>query len=363
MADSSAIDATLIHLLISQLFGAAGDALGSRLSRVVFRGSPERMIIATSVVGILLTLSCLLLLDWGGIVEVRFGHVLRAPDLWVANGILAAAYSAGEAYLLLYSYGAVIKSITPLAAPAVLFFAERQGWFEEPQGGIGGGERAGSHGLMFAVGTIGALLLASLGWDKRAKKHHNVAAAVRPFPTTLGTAGTTGDAPPAAARQPERSTVPLRGASGTRMGADTMVPATITLTLCNTGWNGLQRVSFTKHHVNSCEWLLLDKVIGGAFALALLAIKARRSGESLEWTAALQDSMSSVSAAVATVCYVMLQLLRLALVFLIIGTGSTGVYGNLAVILDPFSRIFTAHFSLCNTCRVGVMQVGVPCHP
>ena len=98
-------------------------------------------------------------------------------------------------------------------------------------------------------------------------------------------------------------------------------------------------------------------------ALALLAIKARRSGEPLEWTAALQDSMSSVSAAVATVCYVMLQLLRLALVFLIIGTGSTGVYGNLAVILDPFSRIFTAHFSLCNTCRVGVMQVGVPCHP
>ena len=180
---------------------------------------------------------------------------------------------------------------------------------------------------MFAVGTFGALLLASLGWDKRAKNKNTVA---RPFPTRWTQPQPPTTPSPAVAQQPEepeRSTVPLRGAkaSGTSMGAETMVPATITLILCNTGWNGLQRVSFTKYDVNSCEWLLLDKVIGGVFALALLAIKARRSGEPLEWTAALQDSMSSVSAAVATVWYVMLQLLRLALVFLIVGTGSTDV--------------------------------------
>ena len=164
------LNVTLASLLVSQLLGAAGDTLGSRLGRVVYHGSAVRMMLATSVVGVLLTTTCLLGLNQIGAAEVRFGYILSAPDLWAANGILAAAYNTGEAYLLLYSFGAVIKSITPLVAPAVLYLAERQGWFAQPAGGpgsSGGGQGDGSQLLMITVGTAGALVLASLGWERR----------------------------------------------------------------------------------------------------------------------------------------------------------------------------------------------------
>ena len=279
--------------------------------------------LVTSLVGVLLSTSCLFLLHRIGVAEVRFGYILSAPDLWVANGILTAAYNGGEAYILLYSFGAVIKSVTPLVAPAALFVAERQGWFAELDGpgGSGGGQGAASQLIMIVVGTVGALVLASLGWNWRDTRNET-----NPEPRLLAPTsprkdrrGSSRDAE--AADQPPA--VPP-GAGGV-MGADTLLPATVTLVLCNTGWNALQRVSFTKHHMNAYEWVLLDKVVGGAFTLVFLAIKAKRSGEPLEWGAALQDSVASAAAAVSLSAYVLLQLLRLALVFLIVGTGSSGV--------------------------------------
>lgn len=315
--------ATLARLLVSQLCGAAGDTLGSRLSRVDYHGSPERMMLATSLVGVLLSTSCLFLLHRIGVAKVRFGYILSAPDLWVANGILTAAYNWGEASLLLYSFGAVIKSVTPIVAPAALFVAERQGWLAQLDGpgGSGGGQGAASQLIMIVVGTVGALVLASLGWKWRDARNETNPESRHLAPTSprKDRRGNSRDAE--AVDQPP-TVAP--GAGGVT-GADTLLPATVTLVLCNTGWNAMQRVSFTKHHMNAYEWVLLDKVVGGAFTLAFLVIKAKRSGEPLEWGAALQNSVASAAAAVSLSTYVLLQLLRLALVFLIVGTGSSGV--------------------------------------
>ena len=158
---------------------------------------------------------------------------MLAPDLWIANGVLAATYNTGEAYLLLYSFGAVIKSITPLAAPLVLWFAEGRGLFGPvpvPE------STSGPQLLNFAVGTVGAILLVSLAWGKhRSSVKGKVPSA---------------EAPAATGNLPTAKVV----------GASTVVPATVTLILCNTGWNALQRVSFTKHNLNRYEWVFLDKV-------------------------------------------------------------------------------------------------------
>ena len=160
---------------------------------------------------------------------------MLAPDLWIANGVLAATYNTGEAYLLLYSFGAVIKSITPLAAPLALWVAERHGLFGPVRVA---GSTSNLQLFNFALGTIGALVMASLNWDKRrdGKKGKNQ----------------TAEAPGPPQDPPAKAVV----------GGNTVVSATIALVLCNTGWNALQRVSFTKHNVNRYEWVFLDKVCG-----------------------------------------------------------------------------------------------------
>lgn len=67
------------------------------------------------------------------------------------------------------------------------------------------------------------------------------------------------------------------------------------------------------------------KVIGGVFALAFVAARACNSGEHMEWGKAMQETVASPHAAFAASGYVLLQLLRIGLVFAIVGTSSTGV--------------------------------------
>lgn len=66
-------------------------------------------------------------------------------------------------------------------------------------------------------------------------------------------------------------------------------------------------------------------MIGGLFALVFLAARAFKSGQHMEWSEALQETVASPSAVFAASGYVLLQLLRIALVFSIVGTGSSGV--------------------------------------
>ena len=321
-----AVQATLASLFVSQLLGACGDAVGSRLCRVVYGGSPARMILGTCVIGVLLTMAFLVTLHFTDIAKVRFGPIMLSPDLWIANGVLAATYNTGEAYLLLYSFGAVIKSITPLSAPLALWIAERRGLFGPAPVAV---STSGLELLNFALGTVGAVLMVSLNWGKHKSSEKG--------------ASSSSEAPDAVMPRTfdDRS---RKSAAAKVVGTSTVVPATVTLVLCNTGWNALQRASFTKYNVNQHEWVFIDKVIGGIFALAFLAARAFISGERMEWGKALQETVASRFAVFAASGYVLLQLLRISLVFTIVGAGSSGV--STSTFLVTVVRVLLA--TLCN---------------
>lgn len=87
----------LLVLFISQLVGAIGDLIGSRCTRVIYKGSSTRMLIGSASIGAIIVISALVLAQLGSITGadgrpiVRVVSLFTNPVLIVQNGCATLA--------------------------------------------------------------------------------------------------------------------------------------------------------------------------------------------------------------------------------------------------------------------------------
>ena len=300
----------LLQLTWSQGLGAAGDVVGQRCARVVYDGSWDRMVLATSIIGVVAATALASGLSMAALVgsdipQIRTWMLLTNPALLFINGILAVAYSVAEAQLFTYSTGPMLKGMASLVSPVLILACQQQLARIGILGDVSAKGPFVGWQTSFAFGLLGAMCFLAPTWRRSC-----------PEGVKLDTC--------------------LHDVSNSKAsGARAIIPFT-TMLVCYATWNIVQRFSFVNFRVNELEWLFLDKGIGGGWYLLYLVMQDHVAGRTTDYKKCMQESSRG---APWVALFLLMQFIRIAVSFLVVGSDKSKITVSTASMMLAVARV------------------------